>query len=123
VSAKATQTNRITYIWYEDNQNNVLAGDGYAYNNFDQVTTHLLKNGAFESFVYDGRGLLTDKYNPKFNAIPSGTDPHPHYTYYTSGPWTDRVLTVTLPANYPQGLQASETYEYDRALGPTASRT
>ena len=107
--------NRLTYIWYEDNQNNVIAGDGYAYNSFGQVITHLLKNGAFESFVYDGRGLLTDKYNPKFDAIPGGSDPHTHYTYYTSGPWTDRVQTMTLPAN-GQGLQARETYEYDRAL-------
>ena len=84
--------NRVTYIWYEDNQSNVLAGDGYGYNNFGQVTAHLLKNGAFESFVYNGRGLLTDKYNPKSGAIPGGSDPHSHYTYYTSGPWTDRVI-------------------------------
>ena len=64
---------------------------------------------------YGGRGLLNNKWNPKQNAIPSGTDPHTHYTYYTSGPWTDRVQTVTLPANV-SGYQATETYEYDRAL-------
>jgi RHS repeat-associated protein len=108
--------NQVTYIWYEDNLGNVLAGDGYGYDNFGQVTTHLLKNGAFESFVYNSRGLLTDKYNPKFDAIPGGSDPHTHYDYYTSGPWTDRVMKVTLPANFPSNLQASETYEYDRAL-------
>src|SRR4029077_19059665 len=60
-------------------------------------------------------GLLNNKWNPKQNAIPSGADPHTHYTYYTSGPWTDRVQTVTLPANV-SGYQATETYEYDRAL-------
>src|SRR5213076_325426 len=31
-------------------------------------------------------------------------------------PWTDRVLKVTLPANR-NTYQATETYEYDRALG------
>jgi RHS repeat-associated protein len=115
--------NRVTYIWYEDNQNNVIAGDWNGYNSFGQVTTNLLKNGAFESFVYDGLGLLTDKYNPKLDAIPGGSDPHTHYTYYTSGPWTDRVLTMALPANV-NGLQARETYEYDKnASGsPVAGR-
>ena len=65
--------------------------------------------------MYDTRGLLTDKYNSKQGGVPSGTDPHAHYTYYTSGPWTDRVQTVTLPAN-GSGYSATETYEYDRAL-------
>ena len=37
----------------------------FTYNSFGQVLTHRLKNGAWESFVYDGRGLLTNKYNPK----------------------------------------------------------
>ena len=75
-----------------------MSFEEFTYNNFGQVQTHHLKNGNWESFVYDGRGLLTDKYNPKAT-VPGGTDPHTHYSYYTSGPWTDRVQTMTLPAN------------------------
>src|SRR5207244_3326337 len=45
------------------------------------------------------------------------------YTYYTSGPWTDRLQTVTHPAN-ASGFQATETYEYDRdsSGNPVAGR-
>ncbi len=105
--------NRITRTDHKDASNNILAYETFTYNGFGQVLTHRLKNGAYESFAYDSRGLLTDKWNPKQNAIPSGTDPHTHYTYYMSGPWTDRILTMTLPANV-SGYMASETYEYDR---------
>ena len=87
----------------------------FSYNNFGQVLTHRLKNGSWESFVYDGRGLLTDKYNPKAT-VPGGSDPHTHYSYYTGVDgkpgWIDRVKTMTLPANVT-GNVASETYEYD----------
>ena len=99
---------RVTRIDYPDG-----GFETFSYNGFGQVLVHQRTNGAYESFAYDGRGLLTDKWNPKFNSIPAGGDPHTHYTYYTSGPWTDRVLTMTLPAN-TSGFQASETYEYDR---------
>src|SRR4029077_17618033 len=60
-----------------------------------------------------------DKYNPKQGGAPSGGDPHTHYTYYTSGPWTDRIQTVTLPANI-SGYVASETYEYDLSPNNTS---
>ena len=87
--------------------------------NFGQVLSHHLRNGAWESFVYDTRGLLTDKYNPKQSGVPGGADPHTHYDYYTSADgklgWIDRVKKVTLPAN-DLGHSASETYEYDRTL-------
>ena len=109
-------THLVTRIDYPQDANTPASSEGFTYNGFGQVLMHQLKNGAWESFVYDNRGLLTDKYNPKATQ-PYGGDPHTHYTYYTSGPWTDRVMTMTLPGNYPNNLQASETYEYDRALG------
>jgi RHS repeat-associated protein len=106
-------THRIYEIDYPENG----GYETFTYNSFGQLFNHRLRNGAYERFAYDNRGLLTDKWNPKQNAIPVDTDPHIHYTYYTSGPWTDRVQTMTLPPNFPLNLQATETYEYDRALG------
>jgi len=108
-------THLVTRIDYPQDANTPASYEEFTYNNnFGQVLTHHLKNGAWESFAYDGRGLLTDKYNPK-GTVPGGNDPHTHYTYYTSGPWTDRVQTMTLPANVI-GNVASETYEYDRTF-------
>ena len=108
----------ITEIDYPSDATTPASTEGFIYNLFGQVTYHLLRNGAWESFVYDGRGLLTDKYNPKFGGAPGGSDPHAHYDYYTSADgklgWIDRVKKMTLPANYPFNLQATETYEYDR---------
>jgi RHS repeat-associated protein len=104
---------RVTRIDYPADANTLASYEEFLqYNNFGQFTVHHLKNLAYERFVYDGRGLLTDKYNPKSGAIPGGNDPHTHYDYYTSGPWTDRVQKMTLPAN-GCGNVASETYEYD----------
>jgi RHS repeat-associated protein len=115
---ESAPTHRITRTDYKDASDNVLAFENFTYNNFGQVLTHRLKNGAYESFAYDTRGLLTDKWNPK-QTTPGGTDPHTHYDYYTAADgnlgWIDRVKTVTLPANV-SGNVASETYEYDRAL-------
>ena len=108
-------THLVTRIDYPSDANTPASFEAFTYNSFGQVLTHRLKNLAYESFVYGGRGLLIDKYNPKQGGVPTGTDPHTHYTYYTSGPWTDRVQTVTLPAN-GSGYSATETYEYDRAL-------
>jgi RHS repeat-associated protein len=106
---------RVTRIDYPADANTLASYEEFLqYNNFGQFTVHHLKNGAYERFVYDGRGLLTDKYNPQ-SSIPGGNDPHTHYDYYTSRSWTDRVQKMTLPANI-SGFSASETYEYDRAL-------
>jgi YD repeat-containing protein len=52
--------NRITRTDYKDAYGNLLANETFSYNGFGQVLTHRLKNGAWESFAYDGRGLLTD---------------------------------------------------------------
>src|SRR5206468_552018 len=54
---------RITRTDYKDANNNVLAYETFTYNSFGQVLTHRLKNGAYERFAYDTRGLLTDKWN------------------------------------------------------------
>jgi RHS repeat-associated protein len=112
-------THRVTRIDYPSDVNTPASYEEFTYNSFGQVLTHHLRNGAWESFVYDSRGLLTDKYNPKQSGVPSGADPHIHYDYYTSADgklgWVDRVKKMTLPAN-DIGYFASETYEYDRTL-------
>jgi RHS repeat-associated protein len=104
---------RITQIDYPQDANTPASHEEFLeYNSFGQFRVHRLKNGAYERFAYDGRGLLTDKWNPQ-EVRPADEDPHTHYEYYTSGPWTDRVKTVTMPANV-LGYAASETYEYDK---------
>ena len=105
----------VTRIDYPSDANTLPSHEEFTYNSFGQILDHRLKNGAWEHFDYDGRGLLTDKYNPKLGGVPGGGDPHIHYSYYTSGPWTDRVQTMTLPANVTTNV-ASETYEYDRVF-------
>jgi RHS repeat-associated protein len=92
-------------------------------NNFSQVLTHRLKNGAYQHFQYDGRGLLLAKTNPTANGdwqsalnSPAKTT----YTYYTAADgkpgWIDRIKTETLPAN-GSNQTASETYEYGKNAG------
>ena len=113
-------THLVTRIDYPSDVNTPASYEEFTYNSFGQVLTHHLRNNAWESFVYDGRGLLTDKYNPKQSGVPGGADPHIHYDYYASADgklgWIDRVKKMTLPTNC-SNLQATETYEYDRALG------
>jgi RHS repeat-associated protein len=95
--------NRIIRTNYPDG-----AYETFTYNNFGQVLTHRLKNEKYQHFQYDTRGLLTAKWNPTANSTPVGGDPKTTYTYYTSGPWTDRVQTETDPLGH------NTTYEYDR---------
>jgi YD repeat-containing protein len=105
---------RITWIDYPSDGNTLPSHEEFQYNGFGQVTRHRLKNGAYVHYGYDsqGRGLLIDKWEPTWNTTASESDPHTHYDYYTSGPWTDRVRTVTMPANWLNYV-ATETYEYD----------
>src|SRR5205823_768776 len=107
-------------IDYPSDGNTPASSEMFGYNGFGQVTVHLMKNGAWERFAYD-RGLLTDKWNPKQDALPADADPHTHYDYYTAADgiagWIDRVKKVTMPANYPWNFQATETYEYDNNAG------
>jgi RHS repeat-associated protein len=119
---------RITQTDYQDGNGTLLARETFTYcdqadsqcsnNPLGHLKTHRLKNGAYVHYRYNPRGLLIDKWEPTWNSSASDADPKTHYDYYTSGPWTDRVLTVTgPPPNWPYSSQASETYEYDRALG------
>jgi RHS repeat-associated protein len=78
----------------------------FTYNNFNEVLTHRMTNGGTESFTYDARGLKTSYTDPLGNVTT--------YTYYTTGPWTDRLQTATYPLN-ASSAQATETYDYDRA--------
>jgi YD repeat-containing protein len=81
---------------------------------FGQLKTHHLKNGAYVHYRYDPRGLLIDKWEPTWNPSASEAEPKTHYDYYSSGPWTDRVMAVTgPPPNWTYSQQAAETYEYD----------
>ena len=113
-------THLITGTQHLDANNNLLAYEEFQYNNFGQLTTHhlpsnALKNGAYVHYQYNNRGLLIKHWNPTTTASypPPDTEPHTTYTYLTSGWWLDRMQTMTLPANV-NGLQASETYEYDK---------
>ena len=76
-------THRITRTDYKDADGNILAFETFTYNNFGQVLTHQLRNGAYEHFqVSSNRGLLIAKWNPTLNSTPLSTDPHTTYTYY-----------------------------------------
>jgi RHS repeat-associated protein len=105
---------RITDKYYPDN-----GYEHFDYNAFGEVVTHIRKRDAStnetEAFVYDARGLKTS-----YTDAMGGTTT---YSYYPSGPWSDRLQTVTYPMN-ASGQQASETYEYDRDTGgnPIAGR-
>jgi YD repeat-containing protein len=77
------------------------------YNTFNEVLTHRMTNGGTESFTYDTRGLKTS-YTDTLGNVTT-------YAYYTSGPWTDRIQTVTYPLN-ASTVRATETYDYDRAF-------
>src|SRR4029077_849976 len=76
------------------------SSEAFTYNSFGEILTHRMRNGAYQHFSYDGRGLLRAKTNPTWtsnhdNSLAS--DPITTYTYYPSGPWTDRVNTETDP--------------------------
>ena len=134
---------RITQTDYKDASNVLLARETFTYCDqadanqcgpvnpitgqmHGQIKRHQLKNGAYVHYRYDsqGRGLLIDKWEPTWTSSASENEPKTHYEYY--GPndrvggnlWIDRVMTVTgPPPNWAYSSQASETYEYDRALG------
>jgi RHS repeat-associated protein len=125
---------RITRTDHKDSQGNIIAFEEFQYANniFGLVSTHHLPSntgwsGPYVHFQYDGRGLLIAKTNP--TAISDwaqaiATAPKTTYTYYQANDpiggsdWIDRVKTVTLPVN-AQGLQAFDTFEYDKNAGGT----
>jgi RHS repeat-associated protein len=85
----------------------------FTYNTFNEVLTHRMANNGTEYFAYDTRGLKTS-YTDALGSGPGDPNHTTTYTYYTSGPWTDRIQTVTYPLN-ASGVRATETYDYDRA--------
>jgi RHS repeat-associated protein len=110
---------RVTRIDYPSNQWTPASHEEFVYNGFGQVTRHRLKNGNYEHYQYDARGLLLYKWNPTANATAQGGDPKITYAYYGSGWWRDRVWRETLPANVSSQV-ATETYEYDRTTAGAA---
>lgn len=134
VHTRDLTTHRITKTEHKDSSGNVIAFEEFQYTNnyFNLLSTHHLPSttdwsGPYVHFQYDGRGLLIAKTNPTTNpdwASAIATAPKTTYTYYQANDqiggsdWIDRVKTVTLPAN-AQGLQAYDTYEYDKNIGGT----
>jgi RHS repeat-associated protein len=89
---------RITAISYPDG-----GSETFSYNGFGEVLTHRMRTGGLEIFTYDGRGLLTEYRDPYHLAtadsqnpsVPTSSTPSLRYAYYTSGPNTDMVQSVT----------------------------
>ncbi|MGI8821577.1 MAG: hypothetical protein ACR2ID_12025, partial [Chthoniobacterales bacterium] len=103
-------THRVTAIDYPD-----TGREEFVYNNYGQVTRHLRKNGSYEHFEYDSRGLLIHRWNPvTFSTQPTGNEPKTTISYYAVGdPWQDRVQSVTDPRQNPT------LYEYERNASGT----
>jgi RHS repeat-associated protein len=97
--------------YYDLDGTTILEFETFEYNQWGQITKHRRKNGSYEYFQYDTRGLLTDKWNSTWTSSFSSaqSEPKTHYDYYTSGSWTDRISQVTDPRGY------RVQYEYDRA--------
>ncbi|MBA4137238.1 MAG: hypothetical protein C0518_07985 [Opitutus sp.] len=92
---------RIWRIRYSDGSQ-----ETFAYNDFNQLTQHTLRNGASEYWEYNAAGLTYRQWQPNFVGAVT-TAPYVEYTYYTSGASKDLVLT----ARDPRGNIT--TYEYN----------
>jgi RHS repeat-associated protein len=120
---------RITRTDHKDAPGNIIAYEEFHYdhNTLGLLSTHHLPSntgwsGPYVHFQYDNRGLLIAKTNPTTIAdwtAALSQAPKTTYTYYTSGAWTDRVKTITLPANV-SGNVATETNEYDLSANSTS---
>ena len=98
-------THLITQIDYPDG-----GVETFDHNSAGQVIKHQRRNGYYEYAEYDPTGLLTKLWNPTAKASKdqlTAGDPFTSFSYYTTGPWKDRVQTVTDPLGY------RATYEYD----------
>ena len=86
---------RVTNISYYDASNNLLATEGYTYNEWNQVTIHTLPSGAVQRYIYNGLHQLEREDNSVDLAI-SPSD-FKFYTYYGPGnhpEWADLVEMV-----------------------------
>ena len=89
------QRRRVTDILYYDAWNNLVATEGYAYNDWNQVETHTLPSGAVQHFAYDAYHRLEREDNSVDYAI-SELD-YKFYKYYGPGnhpEWTDLVELI-----------------------------
>jgi RHS repeat-associated protein len=99
----------INSIDYPTDVNTPAAHEYFYYNSFGEVIAHKLSNDAYQYFLYDSGGLLTDATNPTwtdyatYRTTPISanfpfSEPHTHYAYYGPGhAWQDRIQTVTDP--------------------------
>lgn len=107
-------TKRVTEILYPgthpDGSSNAALEKFWYSAALGQLDVHQRKNGFYDHFQHDARGLLLYAWNPGASfSRPSGSEPKTSFTYYPSNDvWGDRVQTVTDPRGYPT------TYEYDR---------
>jgi RHS repeat-associated protein len=117
-----TNPNAITEKDYLDANGATMESETFAYNNFGQMTVHHMRNGAYQYFQYDGRGLLLQKTNPTwtfYSTFPSAQqEAITQYSYYSAADtrggascasWIDRLKTEVDPRGN------STTYEYDNA--------
>src|SRR6202162_4655453 len=91
---------------YPNDADEPASSETFTYNPFGEVLTHRLTNGGTEYFAYDTRGLKTT-YTDATGSGPGDPAHTTYYTYYTSGPWTDRLATVTHPPT-PARVQPTE---------------
>lgn len=127
--ASRTDENGHTTTYNRDANNRIIEKfypDGgyehFDYNPFGEVTTHIRKKDGStnetEYFHYDQTGRKDYYTDPMGSA--AGDPAHTtYYSYYSSGPWSDRLQTVTYPTN-ASGQQASETYEYEKDVAGNA---
>ena len=73
----------MTNISYYDASNNLLATEGYTYNEWNQVTFHTLPSGAVQRYIYNGLHQLEREDNNVDLAISSSD--FKFYSYYGPG--------------------------------------
>jgi RHS repeat-associated protein len=106
---------RVREILYPDD-----SSEGFLYNNFGQVTRHRRKNGFYEHFEYNNRGLLIHRWNPVASeSRPAGNEPKTVISYYPlNHPWRDRVQSET----DPRGKTTIFSYEVSPSGAPRPGR-
>ncbi|MGI8819546.1 MAG: RHS repeat domain-containing protein [Chthoniobacterales bacterium] len=87
--------------------------ESFGYTALGQVAVHMRRNGFYDHFLHDERGLLKIAWNPLPGAgqpDPAGPEAKTVFTYYPVGDvWQDRVQTVTDARSH------TTQYEYERS--------